>query len=550
MAKVVMTTLFNPGSAGARYVAASCKAAGHEVSIIHFKEFRAVEVPTEDEEHHRRLVRDKLKYLAVHRPGKLIYVPYPTPITEREYEIYLEEIERRKPDVVAISMYTVTYEVARQLTELMHERFPGLPVIWGGLHTILAPQQCIETADVVCTNEGEDAFVEFLEKLDNFKAGEEINIQGMWFHYSDGRIVKCAERPLIQNLDKLPFPIYGEDEIVIEDDAISDKMMRVGDFLNAHVYLFTERGCPYKCSYCVHSILNNMGHAAFRRRTVDNVLDEVELRIQTLGMTHFVFHDEIFIIQKPWIMEFARKFRDRFKSRGITFTGYVHPLTTDEEMMAAMFDAGMNRSGMGIQSGSEYTLKKVFDRPYYPDKMRAMTKLLSKYDFEDKQFEIIVNNHYETEEDRRNTLELLLTLEPPFEVETFNLLVYETSKLAEYKPLMEKVDPNEQLFWSSLYHLTSVPEFDRDTIRKMSYDTYLRQNPKVLEKIVVDVYKMYEPLRDRKKLDAVERRKKRVEEYNRQVHMAAASAPRTFRSRLKRKVKSLIAAAGLIRLLS
>ena len=490
MATAALITLYNPGCAGLRYVAASLKAAGHRVHIVSFKEYRAQTVPSRDKKQLAQLKNNRdVLYVMHYVPGKRLILPYPTPITQKEKNLLVCELrDKIKPDLIGFSFYTVTYEIARQLTEYIHENIPGTPVIWGGTHCIAAPEECIQTADMVCTGEGEDAAAELMNQWKEYQQHGHLSIPGLWFRKKNGDIVKNPDRALIQDLDRLPFPLFGENEILIDDDAVSDKMNTYGPFLNAHVYTFTERGCPYQCSYCIHSILKEHGYTEFRRRSVDNVLEEVKDRVERLGMLHLIFHDEILLIDKKWIREFSEKFRILFhEPYGATFTGYVHPMTTDAEMLEWMVQAGLSRVGMGIQSGSEYVTDEIFHRPFVREKSIEMARLLGKYDFDIIQYDLLVNNPYEREEDMRKTFELLLEFPPPFSPGLFGIVIYKYSKLAERKMPENPPDERACLFWDMLYNLAGLRVITRENLRTLANNSCYRQNPEELECLAMDL---------------------------------------------------------------
>ena len=498
MARVVLVTLYNPGAAGARYVGASLRAAGHDVWLLHFKEFRYREVPSDDMES-RQKAKNKvdLMGLRIRHPGKVIYLPYPNPITQTEQDLFISELKRLKPELIGFSIFTVTAQIAAGLTERIRCELPGTPVLWGGIHPLLDPEDCITKADIVCTGEGEDACVELMTRWEEYKQKGSLDISGLWFRDAKGAITRNPKRPPCEDLDHLPFPVYGEQEILVEDSAVSDKYNHKGEVQRVNILVFTERGCPYQCSYCIHSILNeDKSYAQIRRRTVDNVLAECEILFREHGMRHFIFHDEIFIIQKEWIREFATKFRDRFFARGCTFTGYVHPLTTDADMLQWMWEAGLRRTGMGIQSGCPRVAKEVFHRPFVPEKTIEMSRLLSLYPFEKVQYEVIVGNVFETEAERRETFEFLLQCHPPFDVEPFDLVRYPTSKLGQMTPPPGvTLDDNEMTFWNMLYFMTGYPEMDRRALRELADNAYYRKNAKELERLTTSVVAIYQEKR-------------------------------------------------------
>ncbi len=504
--RMAIITTYNPGAAGPRYVAGALARAGHDVKFIHLKELRCVAVPTADFEKHealRRLQAD-IQYVPFQHPGEVLYVPYPSRITERELDLLIEEIENYDPHVVGISMFGVTVEIARRVTRLIHKRLPGLPVLWGGIHCMVCPEDCLRglradpqtgraadplaVPDILCAAEGEAPAVEFMERIEEYLRGGIPDVPGLWF-VREGEVWRGAKAPFVDDLDSLAFPIYAGNEVLIDDDRVDHKFKDPRGFIQNHLYIFTERGCPYKCSFCIHSVINKMGEGyhRIRRRSVENVLAEVEKRIAENGMKHFVIHDEIFAIQKPWIMEFAEKWERRMKPRAITFTGYVHPLTTDLEMLEALWRAGLTRTGIGLQTGSPRASREVYDRPLHRDRVIQMTEWLARFPFELVQIDLISDSPYETEDDRRETLELLLDMHPPFRVETFSLVVYPTSELVNKKPLMKEVPWAERLFWNMLYHLTGAKHIAPETVREMSHSREYRENPLLLEQKVIEM---------------------------------------------------------------
>jgi len=540
MKKVALITLYNPGCTGLRYVAGSIKAAGHEAHIVNFKEMRAQFVSSRNREQIGQLSENRdVIYVISPYPGKVRYLPYPTPITEKEKQLLVKELrDNIKPDLIGFSLYSVTYENTRQLTEYLKSEMPGIPIIWGGLHCIVAPHECIDVADMICTGEGEIPVASLLEKWDEYKREGRLAIPGLWFRTASGEIVKNPDQPLIQDMDSIAFPIYGENEILIDDDAVSDRMNKPGPFLNAHVYTFTERGCPYQCSYCIHSVLKEQGYTQFRRRSVDNVLEEVRDRVERLGMRHLIFHDEIFIINKKWIREFSEKFRKQFhEPHGVTFTGYVHPFTTDPEMLDWMVKAGLSRVGMGIQSGSERVCKDIFNRPFEHDKSIWLADLLGKYDFEIVQYDLLVNNPFETEEDMRQTFELLMQFPTPFFAGLFGIVIYKYSKLAS-RPLPEnQPDAKTNLYWNMLYHLTGLETLSRKSLRVIYENPRYREHPEELEELVAELTEMEENLKQaRGEVKRLQTDLCRIQEWIRSME----SETYPLKSAVKKKIKRLL----------
>ena len=89
-----------------------------------------------------------------------------TPFSEREYALLFEELERFRPDLIGMSLTSLTMQAAAEVTLRLKRRFPDVPVIWGGAGPTLEPERALDHADLVCKGEGEELIVELAERLD------------------------------------------------------------------------------------------------------------------------------------------------------------------------------------------------------------------------------------------------------------------------------------------------------------------------------------------------------------------------------------------------
>lgn len=503
MKRAAILTLYNPGNVGARYAAAALKEAGVDVRLVHLKQFSTEPwVARDDVEQISRIEADAIKKVRFTFPGWYVYAPYPHPITNRERDLLLDYLRELQPDVVGLSLYTVNYDLARDLTEWLRAELPETTILWGGVDPTLRPDECARVADIVCVGEGERPLAELVRRWDEYKRGDAPQIPGLWFR-RNGDVVEGGRPPYERELDSIPFPIYGENEVLIDGDKLDDRILCSPEYLSAgyNIVVMTERGCPYACTFCVYSVLHDLypGQPRFRRRSVENVLAEVEDRVERLGLRHIIFHDEILAAQKEWVSEFATKFKERFTPRGVTFTGYVHPLTTGEESLKLLVEAGLTRTGIGLQSGSSYTAKEVYRRPLKKDKVIQLSKWLAKYKVDHVQIDLLVDNPHEREEHLRETLDLLLDLEPPFHIMLFGLVIYSTSRLAERPTPDFPYDEKMHLFYNMLFLLTEIPDLERETIRAWADDKYFREHPGRLEQIARALWDVHRKKREAEK---------------------------------------------------
>lgn len=498
--KVVFINLYNPGAIGPRYVASAVKNAGHEVFFIHFKGYLAASISTEDAQKVDFLKRgnNDIQYVTLQQPGEVVFSPYPTPIYDLEYDLLIQEIKKIKPDIICISVYTVSVEMVKKITGLIHNNIDNTPIVWGGVHCIIAPEGCFighdseddsikkRVPDIVCDSEGESPIVEFLKK-EIIDIKEAVNINGLRV-LKDGVIYNNGERNFEKDLDKLSFPLYAHNEILIEDNKVDrDKYNSRYGIIKHNIVMISSRGCPYKCSYCVYSIINKIKKVKVRRRSSENIIKEVEALYHQFGVKHIHFYDEIFACDENFVLEFCEKWTERLKPYGITFDGYAHFLLTNGEMVKTLFESGMSMIGIGVQSGSEKIVTDIYDRGFNRGRIIDLSKIISQYPFKHVQVDILYDSPYENENDKRQTLELLLDMYPPFVTKPIGLVIYEHSQLFNKKKLTEGVDWNGNLFWNCLYLLSGTKKLKKETILEISNNVYFRENPLELEKMVIDI---------------------------------------------------------------
>jgi len=325
----------------------------------------------------------------------------------------------KKSDIVGISFMSQYLDRAIQITSAI-KKSTNTTVIWGGVHSTAKPEESLQYADMVCLYEGEEALMELLRKI---SAGTDYyDTRNIWFK-KNGGIVKNDSRPYLQDLDSLPFFDFDLDghyildpvknEIVrMKEEHLKRHLPRLSYFHNQFKITYrtmTSRGCPHRCTYCASSFMGTL-----RRRSVDNVIAElVEIRRKYpfIEMINF-FDDTFFAAPTRYFEEFGEAYK---KHIGLPFHAQCSPTTVNEKKLDCLIDAGLVFTEMGIQTGSERT-QKLYNRMVANDKVLEAAHLIHKYRSKllPPNYHIILDNPWETEEDVRETLQLILQLPRPF----------------------------------------------------------------------------------------------------------------------------------------
>ena len=302
-------------------------------------------------------------------------------------------IHQQEPDLICFSHSTDQHNIAKECTSYLKKY--EIPIIIAGTHATVYPEDAINTDGVmgICVGEGEEAIIEFVNALEKNK--DYTKIKNFWFK-KDGRIIRNELRPLIQDLDSLPF---ADRDIFDYKDLVEN---------NPAGYEFmASRGCAYKCTFCIYPKLQNIydGKGKFvRYRSVDNVLKEVKqviIKYKT-NYNFATFHDDIFTYDKKWLKEFCEKYSEEFN---IPFRCNVRVDRVDEETFQLLKKANCDQIWMGVESGDAYIRNQIMKKYVKDEQIIKAFDLAKKYGIKSMAFTMI-GLPYETEEQIKKTLEL------------------------------------------------------------------------------------------------------------------------------------------------
>ncbi|SDX62002.1 Radical SAM superfamily enzyme YgiQ, UPF0313 family [Allochromatium warmingii] len=334
-------------------------------------------------------------------------------------------------DLNAISLMTDFLSKAIQISEYLRAK-TSVPILWGGIHTMLCPTQCLKYADMICEGEGEDAFVELANRLE---AGEK-NPQVAGIRYQDSETTNISQRSLILDLDSLPFPDYAFDnQFILDDRGVRLMNAEILTKYNTGMYAtIATRGCPFSCTYCCNSTFNSINPkcSTVRRRGIENLLLELVWAKENIPNIDRIalFDDAFMTYSKKSIEQFCEGYQTRV---GLPLNiGGMTPTTFDKEKLGLLVGAGLNVVRMGIQSGSDRT-KKLYGRNYSNNTVIKAAHGINS--FKDiimvPAYDIIIDNPWEKREDLVEKLMLLSELPLPFMLNIFSLTLYPGSKLYE-----------------------------------------------------------------------------------------------------------------------
>ncbi len=264
-------------------------------------------------------------------------------------EELVEKIKASDPDLIAISSTTHMFRHATKWAGWLKEI--GAPVICGGVHATIAPEEAIsiDGIDMICRGEGEEALAELCEAM--AQGADFSHIKNLWIKRGDD-IIRNPVRPLLTDLDRLPFP----------DREIFDPALFCPD-QHPRGTLMASRGCPFNCSYCSNHAQKRAypnPESYVRFRSPPNVIREIREMLATDdGIEYIRFDDDILNPDREWLAELMGLYS---REIGLPFICNSRVNFMDRETASSLAEGGCQVVCMGIESGNPWLRKNILNR--------------------------------------------------------------------------------------------------------------------------------------------------------------------------------------------
>lgn len=302
-------------------------------------------------------------------------------------------------DVVCVGITTMTgpqIDYALLASEIV-KRHGSVPVVWGGIHPSILPDQTVRHrwVDIVVTGEGEKAFREVVRALEEGRSCEEI--PGVWVK-KDG-VPSGSPPEVISDINELPPIPYHL--VRIEDYVGYDREGR------KRFHIQTARGCPYRCTFCHQTGKYRKSWRAFG---VARVLDEMTALKEKYAIKHFQILDDNFFVDIKRAHGILQGIVDAKLDIIFTINGarVTDMLRVKEETLRLLSDGRCYELQIGLESGSQRVLdhmkKDVTLAEIYEANERLKKYRIPRY------YELVAGFRDETEEDMRQTADVILRL--------------------------------------------------------------------------------------------------------------------------------------------
>lgn len=325
--------------------------------------------------------------------------------------------------LIGVASYASTAKRAADIISYLRKL--NMPIVYGGVHPTISPEEAIKHSDIVCVGEGEEAVVELAGAIEKNKSIGKI--KNLWI--KKDKIIKNPVRNIIDNIDSIPFPDFDiESHYILEKGNI--RKFKEED-LGGGIFFLTGRGCPYGCDYCSNSFFNELYKGKckkiLRLHSPEYIIKGIlYMKNKFPSLSYFDIRDDTFSMRP---LEDIKKFCELYKEKvNMRFKCLGDPKTITDEKIRMLVDAGCTDIIIGIQ-GSESTNHLIYHRYQTDEGVLRAANILKKYKNLAVMYDVITSNPYETPEQIISLIRLLQKIPPPYYLSVNNLVFFPGTQL-------------------------------------------------------------------------------------------------------------------------
>ena len=388
----------------------------------------------------------------------------------------LNKILKSNPDIIGIRSFTYNINDALLLSEWIKTKNPNIKIAIGGVHATQLPQDVIQVSsiDFVFRGESEYAF----RDLVSGKPHSEID--GLVFKEPDGSVVTNPSFGIIVDLDELPMPAYN----LVDMHRYYPVAGQCHRFPAST--MITTRGCPGRCIFCSSSVSGRK----IRKRSAQNIFDEIMFLIENYGINEIVFGDDVFTSDKDRVLEFCRLIKEN--KVDILWDCSTRVQFVNEELMREMKEAGCSEISFGVESGDEHILKAI-KKGQTLHQVKEKVEMAKRIGLETK-CSFILGFPQDTMETMQKTIDFAIELDPHI-VSFYIACPYPGTAMYQWAIENDSILTTNWSYYDQGHHIMQIPNATSEQIDHMfkrAYQSFYHRFRFVLKRLgmIRSVYDM------------------------------------------------------------
>jgi len=334
-------------------------------------------------------------------------------------------IESANPSMVLTSGFTTNAYSCARTCEIAKTVNEDIVTIVGGIHFSFTPEESLQSfpeIDYIVRGEGELTVVDLIKTLEN--KGKIIQVQGISYR-NNGKITHNPARPLLENLDMLPYPAYH----LVEENLKRYHFTMMAGRNTRYMILEGARGCEHQCSFCTQW---NHWRSRWRTKSAKRIADEIEFLNETYGGVFLWFSDDHMKLSFRGKQLYEELRQKRCKDDiMLFFQARTDDVARHPDLIGKLREVGTYWIMCGVENDSEETLKEYKKGIHTADAYKAM-KILNQNDiFSHAMF--VIGARRDTHESVERLRQFSLDVAPDFAIYTAltpfpGTVYYETAK--------------------------------------------------------------------------------------------------------------------------
>ena len=269
----------------------------------------------------------------------------------------LKNITCYKPDYIFFSIYTDNLIWSLNFSRKIKKNLKNSIIIFGGPHITITGDEIIKKYD----------FIDYAVRGAGEKAVQDISDNNL-NQNTTGLIYRKDNKIINNNWEVITHENFIN---ILPDRSIFIEKL---PFLKKYYSTFSGFGCPYSCSFCIHSTLKQLKKYSFIKKNIKDLIIELK-KAKSNGSKKIIFHDDVFTINKNWLLKFLRQYR---KEINLPFMCISHPLLIDNKIAIELKKSKCVNIEIGTQIMNNKIKKIMLNRNETDEEVKKCLKILKK----------------------------------------------------------------------------------------------------------------------------------------------------------------------------